>query len=114
MTDEEAARAIVALEGWRWVQGMLALPPQADRCQRDSQMMSGRLPDPDDPATAGCLAQRGYDAGWLFGIDRFVREAGNFYGVRFLHPDGQNLRTKHRTSPGRAVATAAIARGTWL
>ena len=34
---------------------MLSLPPQADRCQRDGQMMVGRLPDLTDPATLGCL-----------------------------------------------------------
>ena len=51
----DLARRAVACEGWRWMPGMLALPPKADRCQRDGQMMPGRLPDPDDPATAGCL-----------------------------------------------------------
>ena len=34
---------------------MLSLPPQADRCQRDGQMMVGRLPDLTDPATLGCV-----------------------------------------------------------
>ncbi len=52
---EEWGRVAVALPGWRWMPGMRALPPKADRCQRDGQMMSGRLPDPDDPATEGCL-----------------------------------------------------------
>jgi len=35
--------------------GMLALPPKADRCQRDGQIIVGRLPDLSDPATLGCL-----------------------------------------------------------
>lgn len=52
--DEPAKRA-VASPHWRWMPGMLALPPKADRCQRDSQMMVGRLPDLEDPATLGCL-----------------------------------------------------------
>jgi hypothetical protein len=47
-------RAVKAL-GFRWMPGMLSLPPQADRCQRDGQMMVGRLPDLTDPATLGCL-----------------------------------------------------------
>ena len=34
---------------------MLARPPKVDRCQRDGQMMVGRLPDLTDPATLGCL-----------------------------------------------------------
>ena len=54
-TAEEWGEVAVGLPGWRWMPGMLALPPKADRCQRDGQMMPGRLPDPDDPATAGCL-----------------------------------------------------------
>ena len=53
MTD--LSKRAVGLKGWRWLPGMLALPPKADRCQRDSQMMVGRLPDLTDPATLGCL-----------------------------------------------------------
>ena len=45
----------IACKHWRWMPGMLSLPPQADRCQRDGQMMVERLPDLTDPATLGCL-----------------------------------------------------------
>lgn len=54
MSNDTAKRA-VACAGWRWMPGMLSLPPQADRCQRDGQMMVRRLPDFTDPATVGCI-----------------------------------------------------------
>ena len=53
MTD--LAKRAVACKHWRWMPGMLALPPKADRCQHKGQMMVGRLPDLTDPATLGCL-----------------------------------------------------------
>lgn len=45
-TAEEWGRLAVGLPGWRWLPGMqtLALPTPG-------------LPDPDDPATAGCLLE---------------------------------------------------------
>ena len=46
---------LVAAGKAAWMPGMLSLPPQADRCQRDGQMMVGRLPDFSDPATLGAL-----------------------------------------------------------
>ena len=54
-TTKELAQIAVSLPGWRWLPGMLALPPKADRCSRHGQVMTDRLPDPTDPATAGCL-----------------------------------------------------------
>ena len=51
----DLSKRAVACAGWRWMPGMLSLPPQADRCQRDGQMMVRRLPDLTDPATVGCL-----------------------------------------------------------
>ena len=53
----------VACKHWRWMPGMLSLPPQADRCQRDGQMMVERLPDLTDPATVGCLLALVHEAG---------------------------------------------------
>ena len=57
MTEELNAKwreLVAAGKAW-WMPGMLSLPPQADRCQRDGQMMVGRLPDLEDPASLGCL-----------------------------------------------------------
>ena len=51
----DLSKRAIACKGFRWMPGMLSLPPQADRCQRDGQMMVGRLPDLTDPATLGCL-----------------------------------------------------------
>ena len=49
---EEWGRVAVSLSGWRWMPGM--------RNDRGGRLVVGdesarRTPDPDDPATAGCL-----------------------------------------------------------
>ena len=51
-TAEEWGRVAVSLPGWRWMPGM--------RNDRGGRLVVGdesarRTPDPDDPATAGCL-----------------------------------------------------------
>ena len=51
-TAEEWGRIAVSLSGWRWMPGM--------RNDRGGRLVVGdesarRTPDPDDPATAGCL-----------------------------------------------------------
>ena len=43
-TAEEWGRLAVSLPGWRWMRGMQTLP-----------LPTPGAPDPDDPATAGCL-----------------------------------------------------------
>lgn len=82
--DADLARALVALPGWRWVPGMLAVYPGREHygearlswtvTENDERAEymghdyagsfptwgwpspgSGWLPDLDDPATAGCL-----------------------------------------------------------
>ena len=59
-TPEEWGRAAVALPGWRWMPGMLGQNDVGgtDRIMdhtEASQPNLDLLPDPDDPATAGCL-----------------------------------------------------------
>ena len=68
----------VSCKHWRWMPGMLSLPPQADRCQRDGQMMVERLPDLTDPATVGCLLA-------------LVREAGAIVHKLAILPMGTRL-----------------------
>jgi hypothetical protein len=102
-TAEEWGRVAVSLPGWRWMPGMLALPPKADRCQRDGQVMSGRLPDPDDPATAGCLlALLGPGVRvWMDGAD----------GLWTVEVGG--VRASMHLTLGRACIAAAEALGRW-
>ena len=67
---EECGRLAVSLPGWRWVRGMHDADARTfieyadcgeaqwlwaadDGCEH--LPVEGRLPDPDDPATAGCL-----------------------------------------------------------
>jgi len=91
-TAEEWGRLAVSLPGWRWMHGMQMLP-----------LPNPGLPDPDDPATAGCLlALLGpvQEAVWYTGdCDRWVVAVGE---ERRLY-----------TSLGRACIAAAAALGRW-
>jgi len=59
----ELAKRAVACRGWRWMPGMLALPPEGmistpARLTEESDWphdVGLRLPDLTDPATLGCL-----------------------------------------------------------
>ena len=63
MTDQmiELARRAVACEGWRWMEGMLAIRQHDQISHRLDHMTTALvdskswLPDLTDPATLGCL-----------------------------------------------------------
>lgn len=52
-TAEDWGRIAVNLPGWRWMPGMLT--DCGERVTDPGICYLGTLPDPDDPATAGCL-----------------------------------------------------------
>ena len=93
-TAEEWGRIAVSLPGWRWMPGMQTL-----------SLPNPELPDPDDPATEGCLTR-------LLGPPRAARLA--------LHSSGGH-DTAHRLhiafmlgkNIGRACIAAAEALGRW-
>lgn len=83
-TPEELGRIAVSLRGWRWMRGMSALENDENRelmvwgpcgeavyedangCPEFTMIEGSDLPDPTDPATAGCLLQLlGAGASWL-------------------------------------------------
>jgi len=108
-TAEEWGRVAVSLPGWRWMPGMLQWrtgPWMGSRRSVDSDyfdtghearvMKGDTWPDPDDPATAGCLLA-------LLGpyADEVVYDCGMWtYGVAF-------------DTLGRACIAAAEALGRW-
>ena len=115
-TAEEWGRIAVSLPGWRWMPGMLdtagdrlgevtlhdgvravTAPPWWTYGWRE------RLPDPDDPATEGCMVRLlgpVHEAVWYTGdCDRWVVAVGE---ERRLY-----------TSLGRACIAAAAAIGRW-
>lgn len=55
----ELARRAVACKGWRWMPGMVTVPPFARRLSAADLALSlhdeKALPDLTDPATVGCL-----------------------------------------------------------
>ena len=118
-TAEEWGRVAVGLPGWRWMPGMGCINPGMPQmwCRRIGDECSPHysflVPDTNDPATAGCLAQLGYDAGWLVSVKCDQRRSGPMFTALYRHNERPNS-TRPQTSPGRAVAMAAIARGTWL
>jgi hypothetical protein len=54
-TAEEWGRLAVSLPGWRWMRGMLEQRTGERYEDGDGPWIVGKRPDPDDPATAGCL-----------------------------------------------------------
>ena len=94
-TAEEWGRLAVSLPGWRWMAGMqtLSLPTPG-------------LPDPDDPATAGCLlALLGVQA-----VDVVCPAAnGGRWAVSVSGPHHIGIGS----TLGRACIAAAEALGRW-
>ena len=96
-TAEDWGRLAVSLPGWRWMAGMQTLP-----------LPTPGLPDPNDPATAGCLLAL------LEGANpRPYRRPGGLWvvaaGMGFaVEPDSLQPRTL-----GRACIAAAEALGRW-
>ena len=116
-TAEEWGRLAVSLPGWRWMPGMLVPPPGYGRLDDDdvSDHPLYRLPlrhaedcwpDPDDPATEGCLIRLlgpVHEAVWFTGdCDRWVVAVVAVGEERRLY-----------TSLGRACIAAAEALGRW-
>ena len=117
----------VSIPGWRWIRGMHDTDARTfieyadcgeaqwlwaadDGCEH--LPVEGRLPDPDDPATAGCLLA-------LMGpvVNVIVRESTTV--VRILPDDpppdelkGESTRGSGATL-GRACIAAAAALGRW-
>lgn len=104
-TAEEWGRIAVSLPGWQWMTGMQTLP-----------LPTPGVPDPDDPATAGCLlALLGDPLTRMFwyGINVTVR-------VNIMPPKGERVfiaehgeRGFNQPTLGRACIAAAEAIGRW-
>lgn len=105
-TAEDWGRLAVSLPGWRWLPGMLT--DCGERVTDPGICYLGTLPDPDDPATAGCLLAL------LEGANpRPYRRPGGLWVVATgpgfaLEPDSLQPRTL-----GRAAIAAAEALGRW-
>ena len=107
-TAKEWGRIAVSLPGWRWLPGMLGRNEigGTDRIMDQSEALQANadiVPDPDDPATEGCLVRLlgpVHEAVWYTGdCDRWVVAVGE---ERRLY-----------TSLGRACIAAAEALGRW-
>ena len=130
-TAEEWGRVAVSLPGWRWMPGMLQWRTgpwmgsrrsvDSDYCDtgHEARVMGGDTwPDPDDPATAGCLLQ-------LLGecnVSQRVWERKAIsdlypFTVRSMEYPADNRRNYGQrgvgTTLGRACIAAAEALGRW-
>lgn len=135
-TTEDWGRIAVSLPGWRWMAGMQAVEPNhapsvLDRCtwvlNHDGDpkpiMESGGpcnhpvwgwprggwVPNPDDPATAGCLLAM---LGDVVAAAAHATAAGEAAYVQWHHEDGRVITTEAPTL-GRACIAAAEALGRW-
>ena len=104
-TAEEWGRVAVSLPGWRWMPGM--------RNDRGGRLVVGdesarRTPDPDDPATAGCLLMLLGPGAW-----------DNVAPGSAVAPDGEGWWAwvhgdwSEGMTLGRACIAAAEALGLW-
>lgn len=102
-TAEEWGRVAVSLPGWRWVPGMREGRTGERYEDGDGPWVVNKWPDPDDPATEGCMVRLlgpVHEAVWYTGdCDRWVVAVGE---ERRLY-----------TSLGRACIAAAEALGRW-
>ena len=114
-TAEEWGRIAVSLPGWRWMRGMRALEWDGHPAGVGA-IADEAWPDPDDPATAGCLlALLGDPLTRMFwyGINVTVR-------VNIMPPKGERVfiaehgeRGFNQPTLGRACIAAAEALGQW-
>lgn len=107
--DDDLLRRLVACSRWRWLPGMLsARSGERFVNARLSLQMSSHLPDPYDPATAGCLLELLGDD--LANVFRGHRESGHpAYSVRYREPSGRTASTPLCASLGLAAARALLA-----
>ncbi len=100
---EEWGRLAVSIPGWRWMPGVRDGRTGERYEDGDGPWIVNKWPDPDDPATEGCLLA-------LLGA---VAEAVWFSGdcsMWAVQHDGERLLY---TSLGRACIAAAAALGRW-
>jgi len=102
----------VSIPGWRWIPGMLGHNNYGgnDRIMdksEASQINADLTPDPDDPATAGCLLS-------LLGpiVNVIVRDSTTVARILPDEPKGESTRGSGATL-GRACIAAAAALGRW-
>ena len=102
-TAEDWGRLAVSLPRWRWMPGMREGRTGERYEDGDGPWIVRKWPDPDDPATEGCLMRLlgpVHEAVWYTGdCDRWVLAVGD---ERRLY-----------TSLGRACIAAAAALGRW-
>ena len=113
---EEWGRLAVSLSGWRWMPGMLGRWGRVtDRIMDWSEAGQGNadiIPDPDDPATAGCLlALLGEWNGYA--REKYVYSNGRVTPYRAVVRSCVDGITHESTSLGRACIAAAAALGRW-
>ena len=129
-TAEEWGRIAVSLPGWRWMPGMRIGGEVSDRHKRvgdhwhmRSAMLDPRRahawPDPDDPATAGCLLALLGPNLTAYDFGSYADEPGE-NGMRFrvvLYGDNKGKPLSWPpvdcATLGRACIAAAEALGRW-
>ena len=103
-TAEEWGRVAVALPGWRWMRGSRALTGRGNPAGSGA-LSSDAWPDPDDPATAGCL---------LALLGPLVTMTFGRSGAYIVHVAGHKVPVfGEGASIGRACIAAAQALGRW-
>lgn len=100
---EEWGALAVSIPGWRWLPGMIDTYP--------SFRLSDSAPDPDDPATAGCLLALLRNERWRLHLDDVGEWSFWVHGPPETHGTGHLIHVGE--SLGRAAIAVAAALGRW-
>lgn len=112
-TAEEWGRIAVSLPGWRWIPGMLEQRTGERYEDGDGPWIVGKRPDPDDPATEGCMVRLLGDRLESVQMVESTGEPDYGWRVMWFSDRGRICSTPGFVSIGRACIAAAEALGRW-
>ena len=113
-TAEEWGRLAVSLPGWRWMPGMLEQRTSERYEDGDGPWVLNKRPDPDDPATEGCIIRLLGRGIYHIRLASLAADGTALWHYFCSEPDDAGEQWSAERLPlGRACIAAAAALGRW-